>query len=101
MAAVAIRAQDATLFDLGQEIGPAAEHCDYGYLAKLVSQVIELQDYRIVLSACLARVLRQIRTYVRSVAVETGQSAPRPFDPFVVARSALGKWWEDKILNAE
>jgi len=90
MPAVAVRAQHATLFNFSQQILPAATQSDIGYMAKLVSQVIEFEDHWVILAAQLARVLAQVRVHVRSIAVKAGQSAARPFDPLVVVGSALG-----------
>ena len=87
MAAVAIRAQHAALLDLCQQVGPTAEHGDYGYLAELVSQVVEIKNDRISFTTQFAGVLAQIGVHVRSIAMSTSKPAPCPLDALVVGRS--------------
>ena len=47
MATVAIGAQHSALDDLGQKLLPAAKDGDHGYFAHLVSEMVEVKNYRI------------------------------------------------------
>jgi hypothetical protein len=57
---MAVRTQHTALVNFDEQICPAAERGYEGYFAKLVSQVIEVEDHWIVLSASFTRMLAQV-----------------------------------------
>src|SRR5215470_16011283 len=88
VAAMTVRAQDATLLDFGQDASRAARGYEPSDVVDLVREMIEFQNDGVALAAEYATVAAQVVRYDAAIARSPRLSTPHAFDALVLWRPA-------------
>jgi hypothetical protein len=89
LAAMAIRAQDATFLELRDQVRAAARIRDYRHFTTFVAQMVEIEHNWICFATQNTRMLAQIVVDQCSIPMTASQSTTHALDPLIVWPASL------------